>query len=674
MIHASTAKLKKLSEKPWFYPAALLLIGWITYLYALPSLGYYWDDWEIVMFNKLDPALQFDFYIHDRPFPWTYQLIHSLVGVNPAGWHVVTLLVRCAGVVFFIQSLILLWPRYENHLYWLGALLLVYPGFLQQSQSATKARHITTFLLFTVSIYLMVLAVKRPKWARLFFPLSWLATFAHLFTTEYFSGLELMRPVILWMLLAGEQETKLQRLKRVALLYLPYFLITAFYFWCRLVYLPVVFQTTSRIGEISDTLGGFQDSLAGSSLNILSRALMDFMYMIFQVWVNAILEFERFSFQNRLAWFAFGVGIVLTLAFGFFYDTREKEESGDDHSSPGSIFLLGFLSFVLGAIPIWLIGKDISAGGWSDRFALAPLLGACLMVLALLLWFVRPAGQKWILGFLLVFSIAAQIWMVNVYRRDWLTQLDFYWQLYWRAPALKPGTALFSFEQPSASVTHYADAGYALNVLYHYQTKDGRLPYWYFPRRFHFDYVPDDPFRYDLRNLEFEGNTSKGIGVIHQEETYCLRVLDKIYANDPILEARDQLINVSNTARILSSPDARPPDPEIFGAEPDHGWCYYFQKADLARQEGDWKTVLALHKEAQQKDLRPMTGSEYIPFIEAYAQTGNWQEAQKLTRTAYKMGNGMRKVLCNNWTRLGKLPTADLQMVDQVKQSLECAD
>ncbi|HXQ35023.1 MAG TPA: hypothetical protein VN843_13500, partial [Anaerolineales bacterium] len=141
-------QLKKISEKPWLYPVALLFLGFVTYGYALTSLGYYWADWEVVMFIKLNPALQFDFYSHDRPFPWTYQLIHFLVGSNPIGWHIVTLLIRWAGILIFIHSLILLWPRYENHLYWLGALLMVYPGFLQQSQSATKARHIATFLLF----------------------------------------------------------------------------------------------------------------------------------------------------------------------------------------------------------------------------------------------------------------------------------------------------------------------------------------------------------------------------------------------------------------------------------------------------------------------------------------------------------------------------------------------
>jgi hypothetical protein len=669
-------QLKKISAKPWFYPVVLLLIGFVTYNYALTSLGYYWADWEIVMFMKLNPALQFDFYAHDRPFPWTYQLIYSLVGANPIGWHVVTLLIRWAATLFFVYTLTLLWPRYKTHFLWLGVLLLVYPGFLQQSQSATKARHFMTFLLFAFSIYSMALAIRRSKWAHLLFPLSWLATFTHLFTTEYFAGLELMRPALLWLLIAG--DNKRQWLRPVIVYSLPYLLITAFYVWARLFYFPVIFETMSRVREVYSVLGGFQGDPVGSLLAFLNRALFDLIYLTVQVWTNAIMSFEGFTFQSRVAWFAFGLGILCALAFAFFYNTNEEAtpEGMRDHSSPALILLVGFIFFILGALPIWVISEQISAGVWNDRFALVPMLGASLMVVALLIWFVRPVGQKVILGSLLVFSVAAQVWVVNVYRRDWSTQLDYYWQLYWRAPALQAGTAIFSLEQPSPSVTHYSDAGFAINVLYHYWTEDGSLPYWYFSRRFHFEYQPDDPFQYELRTLEFDGNTSRGIAVFHPVGTACVRVLDTVYAGDPLYtEGQDILMPVSNLSRILSDPAAStPPDPDIFGPEPERAWCYFFQKADLARQTKDWKTIIALYEQARQKGFASEYGAEYIPFIEAYAQTGEWQKAYDLTLTAQNLKSGYKKMLCANWSRWRETPSADIQVIEQAMQSLACVE
>jgi tetratricopeptide (TPR) repeat protein len=295
------------------------------------------------------------------------------------------------------------------------------------------------------------------------------------------------------------------------------------------------------------------------------------------------------------------------------------------------------------------------------------------MVIALLIWFIRPAGQKFILSFLLVFSVAAQVWMVNIYRHDWRTQLDYYWQLYWRAPALKSGTAIMSLEQPSPFVTHYSDAGFAINVLYHYQTEDGSLPYWYFSRRHHFDYKPDMPIRYELRTLNFMGNTSDAVAVLHPADSACVRVLDPVYNYDRLFnEGQGELMPVSNPARII--PDyTTPPDPDIFGPEPEHTWCYFFEKADLARQTKDWDTAIALYKQAQQKDLTPDYGAEYIPFIEAYAQTGDWQKAYDLTAQAQNKTRELNEMLCMNWSRLGKIPSADLKVIAQAEQFLSCS-
>jgi len=667
-------KLKKISEKRWFYPVALLLMGFVTYGYVLTSLGYYWADWEIVMFNKLNPALKFGYYAVDRPFPWTYQLIYLLVGNHPLGWHVVTLLIRWAGTLFFVNTMILLWPRYKKHILWMGALLIVYPGFLQQSQSATKSRHIMTFLLFALSIYLMALAIKRSGSSRFLFPLSWVVTLLHLFTTEYFSSIELIRPLLIWVLIAGDRKKGSDALSRVIRIWLPYLLIVVFFFWCRFVYFPEIFQTTSRLREINTTMSGLDESFIGFLLNLFSRAILDLIYSTLQVWFNSITRFGDFTFERVIAWFAFGLGVVLTLTFSLFQDIETEEDEGiPDKSSPYWILFIGLTAFASSAIPIWAIGKEVTTGGWNDRFALAPMLGACLIVMSLIILFVRPAGQKFVFGFLLVFSIATQIWVVNVYRRDWNTQLDYYWQLYWRAPALQSGTAVFSFEQPSLFVTHDSDAGFVTNVLYHYQTDDGLIPYWFFTPEDEFYFQPNTRLKHKVRNLEFDGNTSDAIAVLHQGSDSCLRILDPIYEDDPLLNGgQDMLIPLSNLSRIIPDPEPLPPDIDIFGPGPAHDWCYFFQKADLARQMGDWNDVISLYKQAQQMGFAPEYGAEYIPFIEAFAQTGDWQKAYDLTIAAEKLSSRQKKMLCANWVRLGKMPAADMKMVEQVDQLLSC--
>jgi len=664
--------MKKISEKYWFYPVVLLLIGFVSYGYCITYLGFYWDDWEVVMFTKLNPLLQSRFYANDRPFPWPSQFTYLLVGSNPIGWHIVALLLRWAGILFLVYSLTFLWPRYTAYLRWLGALLIVYPGFLQQAIATQYDRHFATFFLFALSIYLMFLAVIHPKWAWILFPLSWAATFIHLFTMEYFVGLELIRPILLWLIIYTVNKKFFRSLGQTAIQYLPYLLITAFYFWWRFIIFPL--QVASRAKDLKLLLGG-SGSLVNSLYTLLNRAFLDVIYSTFQVWTNAFANIDGFTFQSKMVLLAFGLGILLTVLFAIFQDANERDAQGG--SSPTSIFVVGIFSFVLGALPVWTIGKQISGGGrWDDRFTLAPMLGAGLILIALVLWFVRSSKQRVILGVLLAVSITMQVLVTNRYRLDWEVQSNYYWQLYWRAPALQSGTALLSFEQPSLSVPD-EDASFAFNVLYHYQTRDGSLPYWFFTNEPFMisNLKPGIPINHSVRNLWFQGNTSASIAFIHQTSISCLRMLDPVYADDPMYSAEQAgLIPVSKLSRIISNPAAAAPDPNIFGPEPPHDWCYFFQKADLARQSKDWNAVIALYQQATQKGLAPQYGAEYIPFIQAYAQTGNWQKAYDLTLSAQKLTSNLETMLCNNWSRLNQLSAPDTKIIEQVKQSLSCKD
>jgi len=322
-----------------------------------------------------------------------------------------------------------------------------------------------------------------------------------------------------------------------------------------------------------------------------------------------------------------------------------------------------------------LTSKQLSGGGrWDDRFSMAVMFGASLMTLALILWLIRTEKRKILLSLLLALSITTQVLTVNKYRLDWLVQHDYYWQLAWRVPALKPGTAIVSWEQPSESIPGY-DASFALNVLFNGKVVDGTTPYWFFTNdRFsNIDYKTGKPIINKDRNLLFTGNTSDTISLIHQGGNRCLQVLDTVYTGQPFYSSgQDQLINISNVSRIVDDAKASPPNPDVFGSEPPHDWCYYFEKADLARQEADWQTVLSLEKQAKKQDLSPKFGPEYVPFIEAHAQTGDWRSAYDLSLAVQKLTPLTEPLLCQNWERLGKLATADTNFVDQAKQTFLC--
>src|SRR5208283_158340 len=82
-------------------------------------------------------------------------------------------------------------------------------------------------------------------------------------------------------------------------------------------------------------------------------------------------------------------------------------------------------------------------------------------------------------------------------------------------------------------------------------------------------------------------------------------------------------------------------------------WCYFFEKADLARQVGDWQEVARLGDEAFAKHYYPVEEdlSEYLVFIEAYARLGRWQDVEKFARMVSEPAPVINPALCAIWNR-----------------------
>jgi hypothetical protein len=136
----------------------------------------------------------------------------------------------------------------------------------------------------------------------------------------------------------------------------------------------------------------------------------------------------------------------------------------------------------------------------------------------------------------------------------------------------------------------------------------------------------------DFRRLQYKVDFASSLIVSLPGASSCLHVYDG--QNIEFSAFEDPLIRlIAQVSRLdlidLTSPEHTPPA-IIFGSEPAHDWCYYYQKASLARQRGDWETVLALDKEAARLGLTPTDVSEWMPFYEARFRTGNMAEANQI--------------------------------------------
>jgi hypothetical protein len=671
---SSSAGLKRFAASPVSYPLITLLIGALTYLYAAPWLGYFWDDWEVVfLLHSRNAQLFTEYFAFDRPFAWPYLVMHSLVGLNPLAWHIATYLVRWGGILLLYYSFLQVWPLHARYLRWIGMLVLVYPGYLQQSISGAYNRHFTAFLIYGLSIYLMMLGTRKVRLAWLLAAASWVAAFVHVFTIEYFVGLELARPLLLWLLFRSRDgQNHSQALRRAFFVGLPYLLILCFYVWWRLVIFPSTIPNANYAGDFK-LLQDFDVSVLSGALAVLTRAFLDLVHATLQVWFTFLADPDAWTLQAKISWLAFGLGAGLAILFGHL-DAAGAETQKPASRSTASLLGFGLWAFAVSGLPIWLTSKQLSAQGrWDDRFALALMIPACIIVVALVVIVIRSRWQRLLLALLLALSVSAQVLVVNRYRLDWVTQNQYYWQLHWRAPVLAPGTAVISFEQPSASVPGY-DASFAMNILFDGDADGGNMPYWFFTndRFLNFELRPEKAISFKDRNLRFKGNTSDAIALIHQGENRCLQVLDSVYADQPFYGANQEvLVGISSTSRI-SAAATTSPQSDVFGAEPTRSWCYYFQKADLARQLGGWNEILRLEREARQLGYSSRFGPELLPFIEAHAQTGDWEAALDISREAQAIVSEMEPLLCSTWARLAQLGSTDAAIVQSARQAFNC--
>jgi hypothetical protein len=247
-----------------------------------------------------------------------------------------------------------------------------------------------------------------------------------------------------------------------------------------------------------------------------------------------------------------------------------------------------------------------------------------------------------------------------IYVRSWERQNQLWWQLYWRAPYLEPGTALVSTDELVLYVGRDPTA-LALNLVYPQPKVSSELAYWFIelPRHVGLKRLPNFiagmPLKRSFRNYSFQGSSLDGVAIYYEPGGgRCLWVLSPLDRYNPDIPGMtEEVLPVSNLSRIAASPAHTLPE-SIFGKEPSHTWCYYFQKAELSRQLGDWQQVVSLIDEALAKGYTPLNALEWQPAIEGYAHAGRWSEAISISQRAAEKSQRYNAQLCYLWERIGQ--------------------
>jgi len=650
-----------------FATLALMLICLAAYAPLLPFNGFYGDEWQIVyeyMLHKSAGLITYLYYDGHPLAALSYVFSFNLLGAHPFAWQVYSLTLRLLSILAFWMVLRRVWPQRPRETWMVALLFAIYPQFHLQAQAVAYFEVWLSYIFLWLSFYFSIRSLQEPRRFWAFTLLAVLFKLCHPLSSEYTWGTEMMRPLLLWFALGPlPREQVKAALRRVITVLWPHLLISAGIFaWRVLIYQsPTGYRADPRLLE----------SLINAPWSTLRSLILyltpDAVLILFTSW-QKVFQPATFDFGKLFNVLGFLFALAAAVIAWLFLN-RERESENSSGWISGAL-LTGGATAVFGMLPFYVGGYFPSTGiePWSGRFILGSLPGLALLVVALIVFFI-PEKKRQVLFFALLtgLMVAWQLQAGNEFRRLWTTQSDFYRELLWRAPALKRNTAIIV---DSGTISLIRGSAYTLNGVYEQApTADGQLAYWLFGLG-----DPTIPLDFskvvnatELKNKRFttffSGDSQDALAVdFRPDDSRCLWVLNP----DQILYTLgNHSFESANSprafARISENSDGSPRTlDDLFGSVKLPAWCYYFEKADLARQTANWPLAVSLWEQVEEQQIKPLHGLEYLPFIESYARLNDWEKAYLLTRQANRASSEMESALCPFWERLDReLPSAD---------------
>jgi len=694
-------------------PLALFVLCALVFVPLVYRLGFYWDDWPSIWFLHFwGPASFKTGFSIDRPLlAWIFMLTTPIFGESTSAWQFFSLFTRFLSSLAWWWTLRGLWPQHGRQAFWVAALFAVYPGFAQQYIAVTYSNSYLVFTLFIFSFGSMVWAYRQPTRFWLWMALSLVSSAFSLFITEYFFGLELLRPVLLWMLLAAPDAGRLKQLRAVILRWLPYLaILIPFVIW-RAFIAPsprasIQLFDSMRAAPLA-TLGQLIRTIAG-----------DFIEVNFQAWYHGLDLGYLHDFDiSVLSLLVAAVALVIGLTLFYLLHCEQKAPANRQpknvtrpprsftladlwrnkfrsrnlfrptafaHSWALQATALGVVAFLVSGWPIWITDLHFELLFPFDRFTLITMLGASLFIGGLVgLLDRRPWISALALALLLGLAAGQQFQQRLAFRQEWLSQKNFFWQLTWRAPRLQPGTTVMTSEIP---FIYYSDNSLTapLNWIYAPESDARQMPYLLYDIEARLgqglpDIQPGLDLNMPYRAASFTGSTSQAI-VLFYDPPRCLKVMNP--ALDRYLPVKPLYIREATSLSRLdlissgAQPPAAPPA-NIFGEEPPHAWCYFFEKAELYAQTGEWEKAAQMADQALKltKKFTDKNVSELIPFVMSYAYTGKWEKAVKLSLDAYQIWNKTQYPLCDAWANIRQntqSQAAQQAAIQEIQDQLSC--
>jgi len=316
---------------------------------------------------------------------------------------------------------------------------------------------------------------------------------------------------------------------------------------------------------------------------------------------------------------------------------------------------VGLVGVIAGVSPVVLANRYVSFGGYS-HYALPASLASVTAIVGIIFLIDSRNVRLGVVSVLVLLAVLTHYSASLRVLHEEQVIANFWQQLAWRAPGIKEGTTLV-VNYPAINYAEDVDAVAGPANFIYFPEQTNQIPAVYqlvaLPQM---DYITKDTLgggekAYGYRTHVGEIHYDNILVISQPSENACVHVINsqwtRYYEQDS-----DQILLLGQPSKdqdVLT--DVRAPQPAefIFGPEPAHTWCYYYQQAELALQKGDWEKVVQIGGEVTRLKLTPNDRIEWLPFLQAYARKGDEKAfkaiAIKINISAFARGEACRTLL-----------------------------
>lgn len=669
--------IKKYSGTFGWGVLVILIVSAIAYLPLVKNLGYLNDDWYLMYDMQVKDVTFFhEIFAIDRPGRALAMIpLFSMFGFNPIFYNLSAFLFRFLGGVSLFWTLRLLWPEKKFSTLAAALLFTIYPGFLSQPNAIDYQSHILGLFLALLSVALTVKSIltleRTPR--MLFMVGSVLAGWGYLSQMEYFIGIEAFRfACILALLWRDVADSFRQKVTKSILVSLPYLSIALGFLAWRVLF----FESTRKATDIGLQLSQLFSSPL-TALWWLNYFIQDFFSVTLVAWG---MPMYLLAFPQRLkdVMSAFGwaaLAVIVVQGMRQMQGNDSETQAGSRSNMRREALWLGLVSIFGGLLPVIFVNRHVTLPDYS-RYTLISSVGAALLLMLVIEYISSRPVQVTLLSVFMAIAVVTHYGNSTRYMNETAATRNFWWQVAWRAPMIKEGVTLVASYPGSPLSEDYFVWGPA-NFIYYPEEQvhspvQVKLPSSVLTSDAVLNITTNGGVETPLRRGNYlERDFGNVLVIIQSSPNGCVRIINgdlpEVSPNDDnrlmLIAPHSKLENVATDGKFQTPPA------QVFGEEPERGWCYYYQKADYARQRGTWEEIPSILEEALDKGYYPEDGLEWMPFLQANAVMGDLEKMRSTTKLV-TTDKFLRLQVCEIMTKFASKETLNASVNEFIEKKI----